>query len=158
MINGDYQSVEGIIAERLEEPIKALGRTAYNFTDYFIRSAYDITARYLRVPTTLRKVDEGQMWADNIPEGHKSFVNILSDRPTADRFIGKTFGAVAAVTGMVYGLFELGSEAINGNWTPAIITGAVVGATNAASLMFELGRKSQRRERISLEHEISIAA
>ena len=158
MRNGDYQSVEGIIAERLEEPIKALGRTAYNFTDYFIRAAYDITARYLRVPTTLRKVDEGQMWADNIPEGHKISESRFNDRLTTDRLIGNAFGAVAAVTGMVYGLLELNSEAMHGNWTPAIITGAVIGATNAASLMFELGRKSKRKGRNSLEHEISIAA
>ena len=96
--------------------------------EYFINSLYGVVASAFRLPTSIRKnFGKDTNWAISMGAQLKTKSSSL--------------GTVAGLATLAVGTNVALDEACKGNYTPLI----VLGATNIASGIYELGRKSARK-------------
>jgi len=119
----EYKSIERRILD--SKPVKATGRFAYNLGRY----AYETVAIPFRIPTFVRKFVNGQ---DPFGEKNKAGTEF------GGAIVGFISGEAISLIGAMYLFLETSKE----NYIPL----AVLGATNLASLAFELGRLPRSRE------------
>lgn len=114
--------------------------------EYFTKGFFSLPLTILKIPTSIRRVTNGETWLDKKQEERReeysSFQNIIST------YVGVISGSMATLFGISY----LGEEASKGNWLPV----GILATTNAISFAYEKSKKNysaMRRE--PLEYETS---
>lgn len=113
-----------------------------DFLAYTGKSSYGVVASMFRLPTAIRKIINRQTFIER--------EKIRSEEPNNAKSQGVIAGGIIATLGScVYMSWSL-YEATKNNYLPLLI----LGATNALSMTYEIGRLSRsKQERLEIEAE-----
>ena len=132
----EYKTIE----QRVWDSTKYTREQIRDFGINFIKSFYGAIALPFRIPTIVRKFDEGQLYTQRIED-----IQLAKDTICAGGVLGGITGGSIDITTL--GL--LGILATSGdNPTPAIITGTVLALTNIASGVYEVHRAAVSRSNL----------
>jgi len=141
---GKYKSAE----EKIGRKVKEISKYPLDFIKSGIPTLYRIVAAPFRIPTSIRKIANSQSNIQRILNGEKEY----TEYSTGD--LGQfTFGIAGIATDFIGGINLIKYCMESQDYAPL----AILGLTNLASGIYELGRlkQSKQEHKKALEKKIS---